>query len=92
MKSFLLSGAIAIWATGAMAHSPLDGTTPTNEAIVSEMPAEVLMDFKGDIRLVRVAITHAVYSQHGHGSWRIKQLLLTGICFADARHGSRCLC
>ena len=59
MKSFLLSGAIAIWATGAMAHSPLDGTTPTNEAIVSEMPAEVLMDFKGDIRLVRVAITHA---------------------------------
>jgi len=34
MKSFLLSGAIAIWATGAMAHSPLDGTTPTNEAIV----------------------------------------------------------
>ena len=59
MTSFLLSGAIAIWATGAMAHSPLDGTTPTNEAIVSEMPAEVLMDFKGDIRLVRVAITHA---------------------------------
>ena len=35
-----------------------------NEAIVSEMPAEVLMDFKGDIRLVRVAITHAL-----HAAW-----------------------
>ena len=26
---------------------------------MSEMPTEVLMEFKGDIRLVRVAITHA---------------------------------
>ena len=59
MKSFIFSGVIAIWATGAMAHSPLDGTTPANEAIVSKMPTEVLMDFKGDIRLIRVAITHA---------------------------------
>ena len=59
MKNFLLSGLIAFWATGAIAHSPLDETTPANEAIVSEMPTEVLMEFKGDIRLVRVAITHA---------------------------------
>ena len=42
-----------------MAHSPLDGTTPANEATVAEMPTEVLMDFKGDIRLTRVTITHA---------------------------------
>ena len=59
MKNFLLSGLIAFWATSAIAHSPLDETTPANEAIVSEMPAEVLMKFKGDIRLVRIAITHA---------------------------------
>ena len=59
MKNFLLSGLIAFWATGAIAHSPLDETTPANKAIVSEMPTEVLMEFKGDIRLVRVAITHA---------------------------------
>ena len=26
---------------------------------MTEMPTEVLMDFKGDIRLTRVAITHA---------------------------------
>tara|TARA_B110000977_G_scaffold182184_1_gene243577 strand:+ start:1142 stop:1483 length:342 start_codon:yes stop_codon:yes gene_type:complete len=59
MKTFLRAGMIGIWATGAIAHSPLDGTTPTNEAIVTEMPTEVLMDFKGNIRLTRVSITHA---------------------------------
>jgi methionine-rich copper-binding protein CopC len=59
MKTILLAGLIGIWATGAMAHSPLDGTTPANEATVAEMPIEVLMNFKGDIRLTRVAITYA---------------------------------
>ncbi len=59
MKTILLAGMIGLWATGAMAHSPLDATTPANEAIVTEMPTEVLMDFKGDIRLTRVSITHA---------------------------------
>ena len=91
MKSFLLSGAIAIWATGAMAHSPLDGTTPTNEAIVSEMPAEVLMDFKGDIRLVRVAITHASTRSMDMDLGESNSVH-TGVCFADARHGCWCLC
>jgi len=59
MKKILLAGLIGIWATSAMAHSPLDSTTPVNEATLTEMPTEVLMDFKGDIRLTRVAITHA---------------------------------
>ena len=59
MKNNLCAGVIAFWATTAVAHSPLDGTIPANEAIVSEMPAEVLMDFKGDIRLTRVTLTHA---------------------------------
>ncbi|MGJ8627443.1 MAG: copper resistance CopC family protein [Sulfitobacter sp.] len=59
MKNILLASMIGIWATGAMAHSPLDGTTPANKATVAEMPAEVLLDFKADIRLTRVAITHA---------------------------------
>jgi len=59
MKKILLAGVIGLWATGVMAHSPLDGTTPANEATVTEMPVEVLMDFKGDIRLTRVSITHA---------------------------------
>ena len=59
MRNILLAGMIGIWATGVMAHSPLDGTTPINESSVTEMPTEVLMDFKGNIRLTRVAITHA---------------------------------
>jgi methionine-rich copper-binding protein CopC len=59
MKNFLLAGMIGVWATGAIALSPLDGTTPAHEATVTEMPTEVLMDFKGDIRLTRVAVTHA---------------------------------
>ena len=59
MKNFLRAAMIGIWATGAMAHSPLDRTSPANEATVAEMPTEVLMDFKGDIRLTRVSITHA---------------------------------
>ena len=59
MKNILCAGVIAFWATSALTHSPLDGTTPTNEAIVSKMPTKVLMDFKGDIRLTRVILTHA---------------------------------
>ena len=59
MKSRLYAGVIAIWATTALAHSPLEGTIPANQAIVSEMPAEVLMDFKDDIRLTRVTLSHA---------------------------------
>lgn len=59
MKTLLLSGMIGIWATGVIAHSPLDETTPAHEAIVADVPAEVEMDFKGDIRLTRVVMTHA---------------------------------
>ena len=59
MKTLLLAGMIGIWAAGAMAHSPLEKTTPANETTITEMPSEVLMGFKGNIRLTRVAITHA---------------------------------
>lgn len=59
MKTILLAGMIGIWAIGAMAHTPLDGTTPANKTTVTEMPTVVLMGFKGDIRLTRVAIAHA---------------------------------
>lgn len=59
MKNMLFAGMLGIWATGAMAHSPLVGTTPANEAVVAEVPTEVLLDFKGDIRLTAVTMTHA---------------------------------
>jgi methionine-rich copper-binding protein CopC len=59
MKTLLLAGVIGIWATAVMAHSPLEKTIPANEATITQMPTEVLMDFKGDIRLTKVSITHA---------------------------------
>ena len=37
---------------------PHDERTHAKDAIVSEMPTAGLMEFKGDMRLVRVDITH----------------------------------
>ena len=51
-------GAAMLWATGVVAHSPLSGTTPAHEAIIAEVPTEVLLEFKGDISLTRVTMTH----------------------------------
>lgn len=59
MKKVLLAGFIGLWATAALAHSPLKSTTPANEATVAEVPAEVLLGFKGGIRLTRLSMTHA---------------------------------
>ncbi len=59
MKNMLLAGMIGIWSTAALAHSPLESTTPTNEAIIAEVPLEVVFDFKGEIRLTRVTMTYA---------------------------------
>lgn len=59
MKKILLAGLLGIWATGAVAHSPLENTTPKDESVVAELPTNVLLDFKGAIRLTRVTMTHA---------------------------------
>ena len=59
MRNVLRAGMIMLWATGAVAHSPLKNTIPADDAVISEVPTEVLLDFKGDIRLTRVTIKHA---------------------------------
>lgn len=59
MKNVLLAGLIGLWSTAAVAHSPLKSTTPANEATVAIVPAEVLLEFKGGIRLTRLSMTHA---------------------------------
>ena len=41
-----------------MAHSPLDQTTPANEDLITEVPTEILMKFKADIRMTRVSISY----------------------------------
>ncbi len=50
---------IAFWATGAMAHSPIDDTIPAHEAVISQVPSEVVLSFLHDIRLTRLTMTHA---------------------------------
>ena len=41
-----------------MAHSPLDQTTQANEDLITEVPTEILMKFKADIRMTRVSISY----------------------------------
>lgn len=59
MKKSIFAVMSAIWATGAIAHSPLDATLPADEAIVAKAPSEIILDFKGDIRLTRVTMSYA---------------------------------
>ena len=59
MRNVLRAGMIMLWATEAVAHSPIKSTIPADDAVISEVPTEVLLDFKGDIRLTRVTIKHA---------------------------------
>lgn len=59
MKNILLAGLLGIWATGAFAHSALESTMPSDQEIVTEVPLEVILDFKKDIRLTLVTMVHA---------------------------------
>jgi len=61
MKKPLLTSLMVLWATSAFAHSPLEATVPANEAFVAEAPSEIVLDFKGNIRLTRVTMTHAAH-------------------------------
>ena len=45
-------------ATGALAHSKMDETTPANGAVIAAVPAEVSLHFGKKIRLTMVALTH----------------------------------
>lgn len=58
MKTLLLAGLIGFWATSVMAHSPLESTAPANDAIVVDVPSEVIFKFKNNIRLTRISMTH----------------------------------
>ena len=59
VQNILLAAMMIICATGAIAHSPLKSTIPANDAIISEVPSEVLLGFKGNIRLTRMTMIHA---------------------------------
>ena len=55
---FCLAGMIGIWASGALAHSPLKTTQPADEAVLQEVPREIRFGFQGKIRLTKVTVTH----------------------------------
>lgn len=59
MKRILLAAVLGLWSASAMAHSPLSETVPQKNAVVSQMPLNVFLGFKGGIRLTRVTMTHA---------------------------------
>ena len=59
MQRILLAGLIVMWASVANAHSPLKSTTPANEATIAQAPNELRLEFGKDIRLTRLAVTHA---------------------------------
>ncbi|NRB05363.1 MAG: copper resistance protein CopC, partial [Rhodobacteraceae bacterium] len=45
MKTLLFSCFAMLWAGSAIAHSPLETTSPAAGSTVSTAPTEVLMDF-----------------------------------------------
>lgn len=59
MKRLFAIGLMLFWATTATAHSPLEATVPAGDAVVTNVPSEIEMTFKGTIRLTRVTLTHA---------------------------------
>lgn len=58
MKQILLAATFGLWGAGALAHAPLEATIPLNGALIAEVPSEVVLDFKGEIRLTRVSVAH----------------------------------
>jgi methionine-rich copper-binding protein CopC len=59
MKEILLAVVVGLWATAAIAHSPLEATTPADQSIITEMPLELFLNFKNTIRLTRVVMTNS---------------------------------
>ena len=57
MKRIVLGCALMLWATGAAAHSPLMLTEPAHQAQLSAAPSQLVMQFKGNIRLTRVTLS-----------------------------------
>ncbi len=62
MKKIFLTSLMVVWSTSASAHSLLEATVPAHEAVIAEVPRELILDFKGYIRLTRVTLTHAEQS------------------------------
>ena len=58
MQKILLAGLVLVWASVAIAHSPLKSTSPAHESIIAEAPNEIRLDFGKDLSLTRLMVTH----------------------------------
>ncbi|WP_411889377.1 copper resistance protein CopC [Yoonia sp. SDW83-1] len=58
MKYFLLAAFLGIFASGALAHSPLENTNPLDQSSIAVAPEELQLNFRGGMRLTRVTATH----------------------------------
>lgn len=58
MKTIATLALVSTLATGALAHSRVDTTTPENGAVITEAPSEINFNFADDIRLTRVQMIH----------------------------------
>ncbi len=48
----------SVLASSVNAHSKVDTTTPSNQAVLAEVPTQIDLDFAKRIRLTKVEITH----------------------------------
>lgn len=58
MKIIIAAIVSSFLASGASAHSKVDSTTPSNQAVLAEVPAQLDLDFAKKIRLTKVELTH----------------------------------
>ncbi len=57
MKYSLLAALLGIFASGALAHSPLENTNPLDQSSIAVAPEELQLNFRGGMRLTRVTAT-----------------------------------
>jgi len=58
MKIIIAAIVSSILASGASAHSKVDTTTPSNQAMLTDVPSQIDLDFAKKIRLTKVEVTH----------------------------------
>ena len=58
MKKLIVTLLLTTFATGAVAHSRVDTTTPKDGTTVAEVPPEISFNFANDIRLTRIDMIH----------------------------------
>ena len=59
MKSLLLSILVALSPVVALAHSEMQQTTPVDGAVLTELPAEISLNFAEKLRLTAVKAHHS---------------------------------